>query len=195
MKLVIGLGNPGKEYSRTRHNIGFYFLDKFSEKKNIKFKKEKKYYLAKYKSIYLLKPLTYMNLSGTALISFRNKYKFDDLLVIVDDVNLPFGTVRIRENGGDGGHNGLKSISEAFGSNNYKRIRIGIDRGDRDLIDHVLSKFTREEISYLEKITTFINLVLEIYADKSFKDVVDFYSKNIPILTNSLESKDQRREV
>ncbi len=195
MKLVVGLGNPGKEYENTRHNIGFYFLDKFAKEKDLKFKKERKYFLATYKNLFLIKPTTYMNLSGIAVTSFKTKYGFDDILVLVDDVNLPLSLVRIRESGGDGGHNGLKSISEALGTNQYKRIRIGVGNSNKDLVSYVLSKFSDEEIKELEKIVPFVTELLDIYSEKDFKEVLDFNSKHNPILKNSLESKDQRRKV
>ncbi len=195
MKLVVGLGNPGSEYKGTRHNIGFYFLDKFAEEKNLKFKKQKKYLVAEYSGTYFIKPTTFMNLSGIAVTSFKTKYGFDDLLVLVDDVNLPLATIRVRESGGDGGHNGLKSIIKELGTDKFKRIRVGVGNPDINLTKYVLSKFNDEEIEKIEGIRPFISKLLEIYSKKDFKEVLDFNSKNYPILKNSLESKDQRREV
>ena len=197
MKLVVALGNYGNEYKFTRHNVGFYLIDKFAESKSLDFKKEKKYFFAKYKNLLMIKPTTYMNLSGQAVTSVKTKYGFDDILVIVDDINLPLSVVRIRESGGDGGHNGLKSISEALGSKNYKRIRIGVGKSDeeRDLKDYVLSRFSVEELEKIDEIVPFINEILELYATKDFKSILDYNSKNNPILKKNLESKDQRRVV
>ena len=195
MKLVVGLGNPGKKYENTRHNIGFYFLDKFASDNSLEFKKEKKYHYARYKDVSLIKPTTYMNLSGLAVASFKTKYGFDDLLVIVDDINLPLGTVRIRESGGDGGHNGLKSIIQAIGSKDFKRIRIGVGNPDIDLISYVLSRFNDNEVKILEELVPHINKILMLYSEYGFKEMLDFNSKNNPILKKKLESKDQRREV
>ncbi len=197
MKLVVALGNYGNEYKFTRHNVGFYLIDKFAESKSLDFKKEKKYFFAKYKNLLMIKPTTYMNLSGQAVTSVKTKYGFDDILVIVDDINLPLSMVRIRESGGDGGHNGLKSISEALGSKNYKRIRIGVGKSDeeRDLKDYVLSRFSDEELEKIDEIVPFINEILELYATKDFKSILDYNSKNNPILKKNLESKDQRRVV
>ncbi len=197
MKLVVALGNYGNEYKFTRHNVGFYLIDKFAESKSLDFKKEKKYFFAKYKNLLMIKPTTYMNLSGQAVTSVKTKYGFDDILVIVDDINLPLSVVRIRESGGDGGHNGLKSISEALGSKNYKRIRIGVGKSDeeRDLKDYVLSRFSDEELEKIDEIVPFINEILELYATKDFKSILDYNSKNNPILKKNLESKDQRRVV
>ena len=126
MKLIVGLGNIGDKYSRTRHNIGFITVDYFAKSNNINFTKTKNYYYAKYSDAILIKPTTYMNLSGIAIQSVMTKFSnIDDILVIVDDLDLPFGKIRIRGKGGTGGHNGLKSITSTLNSDEYGRIRIG----------------------------------------------------------------------
>ena len=129
MKLIVGLGNPGPEYESTRHNIGFITLDAICKKLRVPdYKKFKNYLLARKDEWLFLKPLTYMNLSGQA-VSFVVKefeIKKSDLLIILDDVHIPLGRIRIRRRGSDAGHNGLKSVIEALDSENFSRMRIGI---------------------------------------------------------------------
>ena len=131
MKLIVGLGNIGEKYSQTRHNIGFITLDFLAKSNNLAFKKTKNYYFTKYSDAILVKPTTYMNLSGLAVQSVMTKFSnLDEILVVVDDLDLPFGQIRIRAKGGTGGHNGLKSITSSLGSDEYGRIRVGISRPD-----------------------------------------------------------------
>ena len=154
MKLVVGLGNFGKEYDNTRHNIGFRFLDAYLSGTNVIWKsKFKGLYCEKTinnEKVIFLKPQTYMNLSGESVLLFVNyfKIKIEDILVISDDLALPIGTYRLRSQGSAGGHNGLKNIEECLKSNKYNRLRIGINSETRNLMDQVsfvLSKFTNEE--------------------------------------------------
>ncbi|MBR5385828.1 MAG: aminoacyl-tRNA hydrolase [Bacteroidales bacterium] len=151
--LITGLGNIGAEYASTRHNMGFMVLDAWSEASNTLFKTERYGDVAeisfKGRHFYLLKPSTYMNLSGNAVRYWMQKLKLpmENLLVISDDINLPFGTLRMRKNGSAGGHNGLKNIEELLGTSDYTRIRIGVgsdfSRGGQ--IDYVLGELTAEE--------------------------------------------------
>jgi PTH1 family peptidyl-tRNA hydrolase len=151
--LIAGLGNIGKEYINTRHNIGFRILDTLVGVSNISFKDRRYGYIAelKYKSrtFILLKPTTYVNLSGRAVNFWLQKEKIPvgNLLVIADDIALPFGTIRLRARGSHGGHNGLRNISEILGSNDYARLRCGIgdDFPKGMQVDYVLSTFTEEE--------------------------------------------------
>ncbi|MDP8241493.1 MAG: aminoacyl-tRNA hydrolase [Candidatus Celaenobacter antarcticus] len=129
MKLIVGLGNPGPEYESTRHNIGFMILDAVCRKLKVPpFKKFKKYLLARKDEWLFLKALTYMNLSGQAVSSVMKEFdiKKSDLLIILDDVHIPLGKIRIRRRGSDAGHNGLKSVIELLESENFPRMRIGI---------------------------------------------------------------------
>ena len=160
MYLVAGLGNPGTQYEMTRHNIGFEVIDYIADKYNVKVKK------LKFKGLYgefnlggekviLLKPQTYMNLSGDSIRDFASFFKIpvENIIVISDEVNLPAGKVRIRKSGSAGGHNGLKSIIYQLSSDNFPRIRLGIDaplREKADLADFVLARFSKEEIPLLE---------------------------------------------
>ena len=129
MKLIVGLGNPGPEYESTRHNIGFMILDAVCEKLRVPpYKKSKNYLLARKDEWLFLKALTYMNLSGLAVSSVMKEFdiKKNDLLIILDDVHIPLGKIRIRRRGSDAGHNGLKSVIELLDSENFPRMRVGI---------------------------------------------------------------------
>lgn len=151
--LIVGLGNIGPEYQDTRHNIGFNVLDAFAKASNAVFE-DKRYGAVcevklKGRTLVLLKPNTYMNLSGKAVSYWMQKEKvaLEDLLVIVDDLALPFGTLRLRGQGSDGGHNGLKNINALLGTNNYARLRYGIGNSflKGQQIDYVLGAWTEEE--------------------------------------------------
>lgn len=151
--LIVGLGNIGAEYHYTRHNIGFEVLDALAEEKGATFKTERLGDVAiikhKGRTLILLKPSTYMNLSGKAVRYWLEKEKvlWENLLVIVDDLNLPFGRLRMRGKGSDGGHNGLKDINEKMGKNNYARLRFGIgdefNKGKQ--VNYVLGRWSDEE--------------------------------------------------
>ena len=155
--LIVGLGNPGYEYSDTRHNIGFMILDAFAEASNITFKTERygdiAYSRLKNKQLVLLKPSTFMNLSGNAVRYWSQKenIQIDHILILVDDIALPFGSLRIKASGSDAGHNGLKSIAQMLGSQAYPRLRFGIghDFNQGMQVDYVLGTFTREHQSLL----------------------------------------------
>jgi peptidyl-tRNA hydrolase, PTH1 family len=155
--LIIGLGNMGAEYELTRHNIGFLVLDRLAEQQKIEFsleryaeKTELKY---KGRSLHLIKPTTYMNLSGKAMAYWMNELKVpkENVLVVVDDLALPFGTLRMRGKGSAAGHNGLKSIEELTGGQDYPRLRFGIGNsfGKGQQVDFVLSNFNKEELKEL----------------------------------------------
>ncbi len=148
MKLVVGLGNPGRKYEGTRHNVGFDVLDLLAGRHRLEWESAPADALiAKWRSasVLLAKPLTFMNLSGYAIGDLLRFYKIElpDLFVVVDDANLELGRLRSRPSGSAGGHNGLKSIIEALGTEEFARLRVGVGRGDarRDLADHVLAKF------------------------------------------------------
>lgn len=169
--LIVGLGNPGYEYSDTRHNIGFMILDAFAEASNISFKTERYGDIAhvrlKNQQLTLLKPSTYMNLSGNAVRYWAQKENIstDHILILVDDIALPFGAIRIRPSGSDAGHNGLKSIAQMLSTQAYPRLRFGIghDFNMGMQVDYVLSTFTREQRHELPER---INVAIEAF--KSF---------------------------
>lgn len=151
--LIVGLGNIGDEYRNTRHNIGFKILDAFAEASNISFSTERYGDIArvrvKNKQLILLKPSTYMNLSGNAVRYWKDKENIavDHILVLVDDIAIPFGTIRLKGRGSDAGHNGLKNIAQMLGTDAYPRLRFGIGndfpRGCQ--VDYVLGNFTLDE--------------------------------------------------
>jgi PTH1 family peptidyl-tRNA hydrolase len=151
--LLVGLGNPGAEYVRTRHNIGFLALDALAESSGASFAPDRLGDVARCKhkgrQLVLVKPSTFMNLSGKAVRYWLDAEKIstDRLMVITDDINLPFGTLRVRAKGSDGGHNGLKDIQAVLGSNAYPRLRFGVgaDFGPGRQVDHVLGSFSSEE--------------------------------------------------
>ena len=155
MYIIAGLGNPGREYENTRHNVGFDVIDALAEKYNISVLELKhkamigKGYIEGQKVV-LVKPLTFMNLSGESIRPIVDYYKVDaeqDLIVISDDISLPPGQLRVRKKGSAGGHNGLKNIIKLLGSENFKRIRMGVGEKPKnyDLADWVLGHFDREE--------------------------------------------------
>lgn len=158
--LLVGLGNPGHNYEKTRHNIGFMVADKIAELETARFQQQyKNSLLAKFrtdgKDVVLAKPLTYMNRSGDAVSELITNLKlsFDNLLVILDDFNLPFGKLRIRSKGSDGGHNGLASIIYQLQSDLFPRLRIGIGQENiDDTVKFVLSDFEAEEAKMLPEI-------------------------------------------
>lgn len=156
MKLIVGLGNPGREYELTRHNIGFMAIDELAKRWNISLNEQK------FKGVFgagfvngekviLLKPLTYMNLSGESIRPLMDYYKIDveDFVVMYDDLDIPVGKLRLRMKGSAGGHNGVKSTISHLGTQEFQRIRMGIDRPKNGMkvIDYVLGRFTSEEIT------------------------------------------------
>lgn len=178
-RLVVGLGNPGKAYEKSKHNIGFICLDQYAKHNKIKFKKEPKFFGEIFLDgdNILLKPKTFMNLSGNAVKAVADYYKIapSDILVISDDMDLPFAKVRLREQGSAGGHNGLKSIISNLETGEFKRCRIGIDRNDAiDAKDHVLSNFSKSEMKELMNLTLSISQLIDDF----------FQNQPFPILMN-----------
>ncbi len=152
MKLIVGLGNPGRRYAGTRHNAGFDVLDLIAERHRLDWEAGPRgieALVTKTGLAVFAKPMTFMNLSGQAVAELLRFYKIDlaDLLVIVDEVHLEIGRLRARRSGSAGGHNGLKSIIGLLGSEDFARLRVGVGRGEarRDLADHVLAKFDPQE--------------------------------------------------
>ena len=155
MKLIVGLGNPGPEYRETRHNVGFMVADVLAERWRVTGQWREKLNALQIKTtvgdepVIILKPLTFMNLSGQSVSATAGFYKIEaaDVFVVTDDVALPVGRLRARRDGGAGGHNGLKSIIQHLGTPAFARMRVGVGRGsaDRDLSDHVLGRFEASE--------------------------------------------------
>lgn len=159
MFIIVGLGNPGSEYNGTRHNIGFEVVDYIANKYNIninrvKFKGVYGEGFIEGKKVILLKPSTYMNLSGESIREIINFYKLssEEIIVIYDDISLPVGKIRIREKGSAGGHNGIKSIIQNLNIDEFPRIKVGVGQPTNGLVSHVLGKFPIEEIEVLKKV-------------------------------------------
>ena len=159
MFLIVGLGNPGKEYEDTRHNIGFKVVDNIAKEYNIEINRQK--FKGTYgegfidgEKVMILKPTTYMNLSGESVREVMDFYNLDnkDILVIYDDISLEVGTLRIREKGSAGGHNGIKSIIAHLGNDAFSRIKVGVGQPDVNLIKYVLGKFTKGELTILSEV-------------------------------------------
>lgn len=155
--LIVGLGNIGDKYTNTRHNIGFKIIDEVADEYNVTFETEKLGDVATFRfkgrTFTLLKPSTFMNLSGKAVKYWMDKENIaiDNLLVVTDDLNIDFGTIRIKAKGSDGGHNGLKDIQEKLGTNIYPRFRFGVgsDYSKGRQVDYVLGEWNKEETSFL----------------------------------------------
>ena len=187
MKLIVGLGNPGREYRDTRHNVGFMVVDAIARRHGIEWAPGPSQIAEtlvgkKFGSVPLMlaKPLTYMNLSGDAVAGLARYFAVahDDLCVIVDEAALPFGKLRARARGSAGGHNGLKSIIERLGTTEFPRLRLGVGRGDgrRDLADHVLATFEKGELADLE---TFIGRAAdaaEMFAAEGIATVMNVFN-------------------
>jgi peptidyl-tRNA hydrolase, PTH1 family len=160
VKLVAGLGNPGRNYQGTRHNVGFAVADELARRRDVLFEHGRANALTAKVGIgadalLIVKPLTMMNLSGEAVGGLAHFYKIDpsDIIAVADDVNLPLGRLRLRGSGSAGGHNGFRSIIARLGSDRFPRLRVGVGRGDprRDLADHVLARFDPDEASEVER--------------------------------------------
>jgi len=175
--LIVGLGNPGERYRNTRHNIGFKIIDEFSKFKNTSFDNDKSCSVAKIQdspySLYLLKPLEFMNLSGGCTVKLVSKFKIsiDDIIVIHDEIDFPFGKLKLKIGGGHAGHNGLRSIIDLLGSNDFHRLRFGVGRPENtnfQVSDYVLSNFVDVENEKLpELISITINKLNEWILQKT----------------------------
>ncbi len=181
-RLIVGLGNPGKKYAKSKHNVGFMCLDTYAKANNLKFSKETKFIgeiSIQGQTIYL-KPKTYMNLSGNAVKVVQNFYQIstENILVISDDIDLPLTKIRLREKGGSGGHNGLKSIISQLGSENFKRLRIGIDRNEAiEAKDHVLSNFSKSEWKlFNEELIRYSQIIDDFASGEDYQNIMNKYN-------------------
>lgn len=184
MKLIVGLGNPGREYEKTRHNIGYIYIDELAKKLSLEFKEKFKGEFVKTKinneDVILLKPLTYMNLSGESVIQVVNYYHIEpeDILVIHDDLDMEIGKIKLKENGSSGGHNGIKNIILHLGSEKFKRLKVGISNDKLgDTKDYVLGKFSKEEEIMIDSIKEKMVNILEDYFKLSFNDLMSKYNR------------------
>ncbi len=185
MKLIVGLGNPGKQYHHTRHNVGFDVLDKCVESFQLEFNKQK------FKGIYaesmihnekviFLKPLTYMNLSGESVRPFMDYFKIDlaDLVVVYDDLDIPPGKIRLRQKGSAGGHNGIKSLIAHLGTQEFNRIRVGVGRplNGEAVVHYVLNGYSKEELVPMEQAVNKTVEALEASIQKPFIKVMNEFN-------------------
>ena len=191
MKLIVGLGNPGAQYKGTRHNIGFAVIDEIARRAAVGFESAPaEAVIAKWRrpegGALLAKPLTFMNLSGQAVGEIARYFKVDvpDVLIVVDEVQLPLGRLRARARGSAGGHNGLKSVIAHLGDD-FSRLRIGVGRGEqqRDLADHVLSRFEKEEAAEVERMTTRAADAAEMFITSGIEAVMNAYNGGDPATT------------
>jgi PTH1 family peptidyl-tRNA hydrolase len=182
LKLIVGLGNPGPKYQHNRHNVGFIVIDRFARKYSIDLNiKKKKAVFGRGRldgqDVVILKPQTFMNLSGEAVLYLASflKVKTNDIIVVADDTELPFGKIRIRRGGSSGGHNGIKSLINSLKSDNFPRIRVGIGRpeffSEKLLCDYVLEDFTPSELTNFyaesEKVVEALNVMLTESIDEA----------------------------
>jgi peptidyl-tRNA hydrolase, PTH1 family len=172
--LIVGLGNPGSAYAHTRHNIGFMVIDELCRRHRVSTVSKSSFEgeLFKMGSHFLLKPTTYMNLSGRSIVAVKNFYKIDEVIVIHDDLDLPFGALRFKSGGGHGGHNGLKSADAAI-SPDYVRVRMGIGKPEHksQVADYVLHPFSAEEQTKLPEWICKTADAVEMLLENSYSDV------------------------
>jgi len=191
VKAIVGLGNPGPQYRGTRHNVGFDVVDLLARRASVGFESAPaEALIAKWRrpddSILLVKPLTFMNLSGQAVGELARYFKIDvaDLLVVVDEVHLPLGKLRARKRGSAGGHNGLKSVIAHLGDE-FARLRVGVGRGtdQRNLADHVLSRFEKDEAAEAERMTARAADAAEMFITSGIEAVMNAFNGGDPATT------------
>ncbi len=185
MKLIVGLGNPGREYVGTRHNMGFVMIDEIAKSLHTEIKEEK--FGGLYtkvnvdgENIILLKPQKYINLSGEVVRKYIDYFKIDveDILIISDDLDMQVGKIKLKLSGSSGGHNGLKNIELHLKTQNYKRIKIGISNNkNMDTKDYVLGKLSKEEKEEIEKIKNLMPNIFKDYLHTSFDNVMNKYNR------------------
>jgi len=192
MYAIVGLGNPGTEYRGTRHNVGFEVVDELARRASVAFESAPadaliaKWRRADGDAVMLVKPMTFMNLSGQAIGDLLRYFKIEpaDLLVVVDEAQLPLGKLRARMRGSAGGHNGLKNVIAHLGEE-FSRLRIGVGRGDsrRDLADHVLAKFDKDEGAEVERMITRAADAAETFINSGIAAVMNQYNGGDPATT------------
>jgi len=191
VKAIVGLGNPGPQYKGTRHNVGFDVVDELARRAGVHFESSPaEALIAKWRRpdepILLVKPLTFMNLSGQAVGELARYFKIEvgDVIVVVDEADLPLGKLRARARGSAGGHNGLKSVIAHLG-NEFARLRIGVGRGgdQKNLADHVLSKFERDEAGEVERMTARAADAAEMFITSGIEAVMNAFNGGDPATT------------
>lgn len=200
LALIVGLGNPGKQYENTRHNAGFSVVEKLLEVLPGDFKKEDAFSSFYWKgraaggNIFIQKPLTYMNLSGKAVASLMNYYKIShqEMLLVYDDLDLPLGKLRIRKGGSSGGHNGVESVAQETGSKDFARLRIGIGRTDARIqqVDYVLSGFAGDEQKLFGKVVDKAVEAVKLILSRGLQPAMnEFNGVSVTLEENAAENK------
>jgi PTH1 family peptidyl-tRNA hydrolase len=186
VRVIFGLGNPGRKYQLTRHNIGYLFLDYIQSITKIPFSPGKgDYYFGRTEisdtPLLLIKPTTYMNLSGRAVLQVIEMFEIDieDIIVVYDDYHLPFGTIRIRPRGSSGGHNGINSIIEHLETDEFDRLKIGIGTQFENSVDFVLSKFDKTELNQLEPLMRNAYKALNEWLINGINSAMNKYNRNV----------------
>lgn len=185
VKIIVGLGNPGKNYEKTRHNVGFYFLDEYLKKNNIVNAKSKFNgiyfeHIINGEKIIFLKPQSYMNLSGEVIKKFVDYFRIDidNILVVSDDMALSVGNYRLRSSGSCGGHNGLRNIEMTLGTSKFKRLRIGISSAQGcDIKDYVLGKFSNEDLLVYDEMLVLISNIIDDFLIMDFDRLMNKYNR------------------
>ena len=183
MKLIVGLGNPGREYKNTHHNIGFMILDNYLGKVDWKNKMESNFYVDEINNeqIIFIKPLTYMNLSGLAVKKIVNFYKIpvENILIIQDDLDMEVGKYKIKRNSSSGGHNGIKSIISELNTDSFARLKIGIGKSLRIPVEkYVLSKFTNDETNIINEQLNNYNDIVDTFIKFGIEETMAKHNKN-----------------
>lgn len=190
MFLITGLGNPGQQYAKTRHNIGWFVLDELARRHNLEFVKKNGDYKTAAGTIgedkiVLVKPQTYMNLSGKAVAALKHYYRVEpeNIIVITDDLNLPLGKLRLKASGSDGGHNGLKSVAQMLGGTNYPRLRIGVGEPAREereasgTAGFVLRPFTSDEWPAVDEATAKAADCVELWIKQDIQAAMNLFNR------------------
>lgn len=187
MKLIVGLGNPGKKYSHTRHNVGFMVLEEFAKLSNIRFKENKQFNaligegIIEGETTYLAMPQTFMNLSGHSVSLIVNWLKIDlrEILLVIDDIALPFGEIRLKAKGSDAGHKGLSSVIDYLGSKGFSRLRIGVmgTKEVKDYSKYVLTNFTKKERKLLPEIKERAGAACECWIKEGIDVAMNRYNR------------------
>lgn len=180
MKLIVGLGNPGNEYENTRHNVGYMAIDYYLKSNNFK-EKFSAYYCEKVinnQKVLFVKPTTYMNNSGDSVSQIVKYFKVDlqDILIIYDDMDFELGSYKLKKFGSSGGHNGIKSIIKSLGTEEIKRLRIGISKSSTNSVDYVLGKFSKMELNKINKIYEIVNNIIEDFLIMDFEKLMSKYN-------------------
>ena len=180
IRLIVGLGNPGPQYEKTRHNMGFMAVEAYAKRQGARFSKKRFGLVAEIPHGWILKPQTFMNLSGQAVGPFLAYYRLtvDEILVVSDDLDLPFGHMRIRQKGSSGGHNGLKSLMIALGTEEFARLRLGISRppAPMSVIDWVLKRFSPEEATQAKQIADKAGEMIDVIRERGLELAMNQYN-------------------